>query len=242
MLLDRPKLIATKVVEILRERIRTHTYPPGMRLPSEADLSRELGVSRATLRTALAKLAAEGLILRKHGDGTFVNEHVGEVTGTLGGMLNYWQLIESNGLVPSIETVSLSYRPVTANEASALQIAERAEALAVTRLFRADGTPFILATNVIARSHLLSDANPLSADIPLDQFVRRCCGRTLAYAVYDIRATTLDELAAGLLARDPGEPLLQLTTTFYDVENLPLVHGQSYYDDALLSLSFVQSW
>ncbi|MCA9983706.1 MAG: GntR family transcriptional regulator [Anaerolineales bacterium] len=242
MLIERPKLMATRVAEQLRRRIRASEYPAGSRLPSEADLSRELGVSRATLRTALARLATEGLIIRRHGDGTFVNEHLQSVNGTLGGMLNFWQLIEANGQAPSIETVSVGYRPVTPSEADALQIPEAAEALTLVRLFRADGAPFILATNVIPRALIRPDAGPLQGDLPLEQLMQRYCGRTLAYAVYEVRATTLDELAASILARDPGAPLLLLATTFYDSDNRAVVTGSSYYDDAVMSLSFVQSW
>jgi GntR family transcriptional regulator len=59
--------VADQVEEILRERIRNATYPPGSRMPSESDLSGDFGVSRATVRTVLAKLAFNGLIIRKQG-------------------------------------------------------------------------------------------------------------------------------------------------------------------------------
>jgi len=65
MLITRPVPITAQVNEILRQRIREGTYVPGARLPSESELARELDVSRATIRTVLTRLAAEGLILRK---------------------------------------------------------------------------------------------------------------------------------------------------------------------------------
>ena len=67
------KTVSNQVDEILLERIREGMYLPGIRMPSESELSDEFGVSRATVRTALAKLAASGIILRKQGDG----EHQG---------------------------------------------------------------------------------------------------------------------------------------------------------------------
>ena len=50
---------------------------PGQKLPSERSLAEEFDVSRPTVREAVQKLEARGLIQRRHGGGTFVAEHVG---------------------------------------------------------------------------------------------------------------------------------------------------------------------
>lgn len=56
----------------LRHLILSGHWPPGNRLPSEAELKRELKISRSTIRQALSNAAAEGLIERVPGKGTFV--------------------------------------------------------------------------------------------------------------------------------------------------------------------------
>ena len=55
--------------------IEDGTFRPGEQLPSEADLAGQLGISRPTLREALQHLERQGLIVRKHGVGTFVSRH-----------------------------------------------------------------------------------------------------------------------------------------------------------------------
>ncbi|MDP5325629.1 MAG: GntR family transcriptional regulator [Litorivicinaceae bacterium] len=50
---------------------------PGQKLPSERALAEEFDVSRPTVREAIQKLEARGLVQRRHGGGTFVAEHVG---------------------------------------------------------------------------------------------------------------------------------------------------------------------
>ena len=52
---------------------------PGDKLPNEVELSRQLGVSRATLREAIRDLTVQGVLEVRRGKGTFVSEQVGEI-------------------------------------------------------------------------------------------------------------------------------------------------------------------
>ncbi len=52
---------------------------PGEKLPNEVDLSRELGVSRATLREAIRDLTVQGVLEVRRGKGTFVSPRVNEI-------------------------------------------------------------------------------------------------------------------------------------------------------------------
>jgi len=242
MLLERPKPIAEQVNEILRQRIRSRQYRPGHRLPSESELASELGVSRATLRTALARLAAEGLIIRRQGDGTYVNERLEEVNTSLGGMLDFWRLIESGGYQPTIHTISITQRMAIEQEAEALAITADAPVLSLIRLFLADDRPFILAMNVIPLHFFAGDTDLFDGRLPLHKFLRRYASKEINYAIYDIRPMLANEKAVEFLKCGPESPLLLLTTTFYDNSNAPLVFGKSYYDAAVMGLRFVQTW
>ncbi|MEZ4398554.1 MAG: FadR/GntR family transcriptional regulator [Kofleriaceae bacterium] len=64
--------VAEEIVEQLRSLILTGQYPPGSKLPPERDLSKRLGVNRASLREALKKLEHLGLVRIRQGDGTRV--------------------------------------------------------------------------------------------------------------------------------------------------------------------------
>lgn len=61
-----------RLLEELKRRIASSVYPPGLRLPTECTLSEEFGVSRGTVRRALARLVADGLAYSRHGVGCFV--------------------------------------------------------------------------------------------------------------------------------------------------------------------------
>ena len=68
----RPRTLALGVVEALGERIRDGRLAPGDKLPTEAAVMAEFGVSRTVVREALSKLQAGGMVETRHGIGTFV--------------------------------------------------------------------------------------------------------------------------------------------------------------------------
>lgn len=61
-------------LQALRRSIGTGEFAPGQRLPSEAELGRLLGVSRGSLREAIRMLAALGVLVVRHGSGTYVSD------------------------------------------------------------------------------------------------------------------------------------------------------------------------
>lgn len=238
----RPTPVAEQVNDVLRGRMRDGTYRPGARLPSESELSREFGVSRATIRTVLARLEAEGLILRKQGDGTYINERIKDVNTHLGGLWEFSRLIESSGFKSSIESLSIDRREANNVEARALGIKTGGDILTMKRLFFADKMPVILAENCIPYHFIDETKKPFDGEVGIREFLHRYCHRKIAYAISDVRATTLSAEQAGLLNQEPGDKFLNIQIVFYDRDNQPLVYGSSLFNDAVLRLRLVQTW
>ena len=63
-----------QLAEMLEEEIVSGRWEPGVRVPSEAELGGHYGLSRTTIRQALARLEQEGLVSREKGRGTFVSD------------------------------------------------------------------------------------------------------------------------------------------------------------------------
>ena len=68
----RPRSLAHHVVDALAGRIREGTLATGEKLPTEAAIMEEFGVSRTVVREAISRLQAAGLVETRHGVGTFV--------------------------------------------------------------------------------------------------------------------------------------------------------------------------
>lgn len=70
--IQRPGALYQQVAAAIREAVLSGEFAPGSLLPSEAQLMARYGVSRPTVRNAIAALRAEGLIDVRHGKGSFV--------------------------------------------------------------------------------------------------------------------------------------------------------------------------
>ena len=75
----RPERLSDAIARQLEKLILEGVLTPGERLPSERDLAQQLDVSRPSLREALQKVEAAGLLETRHGGGTFVRDTIGEV-------------------------------------------------------------------------------------------------------------------------------------------------------------------
>ncbi|NUM43389.1 MAG: GntR family transcriptional regulator [Anaerolineales bacterium] len=241
MLVTRSQTIAEQVNDLLRTRIRDGTYAPGDRLPSESDLSDELGVSRATIRTAMAKLASNGLILRKQGDGTYVNERLQEVNAQ-GGLWEFGSLIQNNGSEPTILSLETTFKSAEPSEAALLNLQPGDEVLLLRRLFKADNQPVILATNVLPGALITERNGTFDAQLPIGEFLQQYAHRNIAYVITEVQATSAVEDVIPFLSCPLGASLLILNTIFYDRNNRPLAFGHNYIDDRRLRLRLVQAW
>ncbi len=76
------KIKATKLSDIILQQLENMilegTYAPGEKLPPERELAKQFEVSRPSLREAIQKLEAKGLVTRKQGGGTFVKNQLEE--------------------------------------------------------------------------------------------------------------------------------------------------------------------
>lgn len=69
---SKPSSVTDSVFDHLHQNVRSGLWKPGDKLPSEAQLCAQLGASRITVRSALGRLAALGLVYSQQGKGTFV--------------------------------------------------------------------------------------------------------------------------------------------------------------------------
>jgi DNA-binding GntR family transcriptional regulator len=242
MIVERRRSIASQATTILSERIRTQEYAPGSRLPSESDLASELGVSPASIRSALGRLSADGLVIRKQGDGTYVNAHIEHIPTRMGGLWSFSRLIDQSGHTPHIRLLDQTVRQPDEAEARALQLVDAEPVLSLTRVFCADELPAILAHSVVPTHLLRVRAEECDGSLPLSEFVHRYYSSDISYVIFDIEATIPDEETRSALSLASGQPLLKLSQVFYDRVNQPVFHSIAYCHDKIIRLRLAQAW
>jgi GntR family transcriptional regulator len=107
----------------------------GDALPSERRLASDLGVSRPTLRAVIDELVREGLLLRRHGSGTYVAEPKIALPLT---MTSFSEDMARRGMRPSTQVVSFERQSAGAKLGQRLQISPVDEVWVITRLRLAD--------------------------------------------------------------------------------------------------------
>jgi DNA-binding GntR family transcriptional regulator len=201
------------IEQVLRERIAT--LRPGQRMPSDAELCAEFGVSRMTARNAMQRLAEDGLIEREPGRGSFVAEPPAYRRANR--LMTFTQEMLRTGRVPSSRVLTRLVRPASPTEATSLGIAAGDTVVQLRRLRLADGVTIALESSTLIGA--CADA-VMSADL-----VQGSLHETLGDAGFVLRrgtgtvsaaAATSDD--AKLLGIDVGDPLL--------VERRVIVDGQ----------------
>jgi GntR family transcriptional regulator len=155
---SRPGL-ADEIVVAIKKRIDDGTYAPGARLPTEAQLCDEFGVSRATVRTAIKELDVIGLVSTRHGLGTFVRT-IPYVQDGLEKMGSISDSIRASGKVPGMEYARRTVRTVTADEATRMSVAEDTQVLELRRRITADNEVVAYSYDLLPMSIFASDFIP----------------------------------------------------------------------------------
>jgi GntR family transcriptional regulator len=206
----------------LRDRSRAAVSPGAPPRPTEQRLCEAYGVSRITVRRALDSLLASGLIARRQGVGTFVNEPGATVRslkliGSLdditahGAEISYTVLAKETAAAPPLVAEALDLpvgTPVTRLE---IVFALRGEPLAHAEFYCPGEV-----------GHLIDDAD-LDGQSSLVAVVERKLGRPIERADQTVEAALAERRVAGHLAVRPRAPVLEVNRTYYTDTDRPVV-------------------
>lgn len=210
---------------VLRDEIARGARPPGSPLPTEEALCGQFGVSRVTVRRALADLQAEGFVLRRHGRGTFVRDQVPAALPAVN--LGLLADLQKTARETQVQVLDVRTELPPAQVRDQLQLAPDEMAVHALRLRSAGDTPLMLtdAWVPLALGRKVTPAalrrKPLYM-ILLDQGVQ--FGRVLQ----EISAEAADPYRASFLGTPISAPLIRLTRLLHDVDDRPVQHLTAY--------------
>lgn len=225
------------VIEQVKEKITKGELEPGARLPSEMELAKQLHVSRNTLREALRILEEEGIILRKHGIGTFVNKKP-VFSGGLEELFSITDMIQREGKQPETEWHFTGYTDAHSEDQLELHLEKGESVYLVKRVRKADGVPLVYCIDKIP-AKLLKGINQLTDESML-RALEKEANITISYAQAAIKTIGYHEDISKILSCDLDVPLLILKQTHYDANDQPILYSLNFFRSDQVSFNVLR--
>jgi GntR family transcriptional regulator len=221
---------------MLKQQLADGTIAPGAALPSEPDLSRATKLSRTTVRRALARLAEEDLIQRRHGSGTYATVQ-GAARAKAAASADFPGLLADLRAMARVTKVRMLQHAVIATPprilASCPELGTRVLYIQRTRLYR--GKPFVVISHYIPErlSNILSKAQIKSVP-PIFLFEKK--GMVPTIGDQEVTAVAADHVLSRELAVNIGAPLLAIRRSVRDSHGTLLEYHEAFYDPDLYTL------
>jgi GntR family transcriptional regulator len=231
-----PLPLHVQIEEQIRIAIKTEEYQNGKKFPNEMDLSKQLGISRSTLRQSFNKLVHEGLLMRKKGVGTFV-EKVG-----VSSMAQNWQSFsqEMKTLGIKVKNYELQVSWVAPDEqlCTFFDIIKTTKILKLERLRGKEEYPFVYFVSYFHPRIGLTGNEDFSR--PLYDILENDYSSIANFSKEEISAIAATPLLAEKLQIKTGDPVLKRMRFVYDPGSRPLEWNVGYYkaDSFTYTLAF----
>ncbi|MDT8858966.1 GntR family transcriptional regulator [Alkalihalobacillus sp. MEB130] len=214
-----------QVIDRLKEDIERNVYEEGEKLPSEFELSKLLGVSRATLREALRLLEEEGVVIRRHGVGTFVHSKPLFSAG-IEELDSVTDMIVKAKMNPGTIFLSSAVQDATEEDKRKFANDQLTEIMEIERVRTADDSPVVYCLdripNELVKHHSIHETKSIF------RFLEDI-GRTITYAITYVEPIGYHEHVSDILECEPGASLLLLKQMHYDQAEQPVLYSLNYF-------------
>ena len=220
-----------QIKNLILQGLASGEWRPGEAIPSEAELAVRFNVSQGTVRKAIDEMAAENLVVRKQGKGTYVASH-----NDPRAFFRFLRVVPNEGGVAVPQSVPLEcWRAKAGQEAARiLEIPLGASINIVRRLLRFDAKPVVLDEIYLPGEvfqGLTLEVLQDNQDSLYTLFETRF-GVRMIRAEERIRAVAADRASAELLTVEEGSPLLSVERVTYTYGNKPVEWRRGLYSTA----------
>jgi GntR family transcriptional regulator len=220
-----------QIKALLLEGLRSGEWKPGEAIPSEMDLAARFRVSQGTVRKAIDELAAENLLVRRQGKGTFVATHTEQQV-----RYRFLKLMPDSGTLdaegqPQREVLECRRARAPADVARALALRSGDTVIQVRRVLSFGTVPTILedlwlpgnAFKGLTAQQVAGYHGPTYAMFEVEFGVR------MVRAEEKIRAVAADATQARLLQVTTGSPLLSVERVAFTYNDVPMEVRRGLY-------------
>jgi len=210
-----------QLMDILKYRVQKKIWLPGDQIPVEQDLCTMYGISRTVVRQALRELELDGIIRRRKGKGTFIQE-VKISEGLVQKLTGFFQDMTERGFKPVTKVLHQNVVPASEKIARYLSIQTGEAVVDIQRLRFIGDDPIQVVTTYIPYDICPSIATVDLSNRSLYEYLEKECGIILAKGRRFIEAVLATESEAILLGIDRGAPLLMLDSVSFSEAGLAI--------------------
>ena len=191
----------------IEKAIANGKLPPGIPLPPEREIAKITGLSRVTVRKAIAPLVKNGLVEQKQGSGSLIAEPVQRVEQSLSRLTSFTEDMQFRGIKTTSRWLNRAISAPSPEEIMNLAISTSETVSRIDRLRFANDIPMAIERATLPNS-ILKD--PLSVEISLYETLEKV-GKKPVRAIQHLKATNIKKEDAILLKCDEGTACLNVT-------------------------------
>jgi GntR family transcriptional regulator len=210
-----------QIKSLLTQSLISGEWAPGAAIPSEMELAQRFGVSQGTVRKAIDELAAENIVVRRQGKGTYVATHSEDMV-----KLRFLRLVASDGSRELLDNKLLSCdrSKASANIARILQIKAGSAIIDIRRLLLFSNKPVILDRIILPSASFKGVTAERIEEYngSLYRMYETQLGIRMVRAEEKLTAIGADAETAVLLGLNAGTPLLSIERTSYTYGDKPM--------------------
>lgn len=217
-----------QAIQEITHLIEDGQFPTGSKLPSEAELSETLGISRSTLREALGHLESYGIISRQQGVGTFVLAHNNEMLkGGIGVLEPFRDVVARANKQHEVVHREVKFSIDSTKASNELKIIKPIKFHFVEVIEAVDGKRcFYIEDYLIA--DLIDEGNIKTYQGSMLTYLTESFKPKLPYSKTKILAVGANQTVAKNLHIDVGQPVLHLIEHYLSPMGEPLGIGFLY--------------
>lgn len=227
--LKKDKLQA-QIRDILLEQIKNNAFPDG-KLPTETKLAKILGVSRATISITLASMEQEGIVVRRHGSATYVNNGYGSIHSLITQGIGVYELLAQNGYTPSLlsNTIeSFGSNKIEKEIIEKLHLGSEDKIYLIKRIFMADESPAIMTEEFIPQKFLIKELDMDLLPNTIYQLSENFCISPIEFTLVDIIPYLVDDFIREALKCDANDRVLLTEETHLNNKSIPMIFSRVF--------------
>lgn len=228
-----------QIYDDIKAAIKDGVYKTDERIPSEAELSEEYGVSRITVRRAIEDLCSDGYLTKMQGRGTFVGRpHLMRRLSQSKASRSFSEICAEAGVVPGAYLAERQIVPARPHEQEFFGLGPDALLVYVHRVRTADGLTVCDENMFVPYDEGRDLLTAQLEDTSLFAAIEAATGRKPASAqdwvITAVKATTEQ---AALLGISVGDAMLRSNVSFVDAKGRPVCMGRHYFVGSRYELS-----